>query len=112
MTVQRLSSLLGAPPGRRPAERERAVLVLHAEEKDVESQIELYLDGQKIAEGKVPVIGAHAGDVNLGRCGNTLFHDRKAVELPGHYFAGRIDDFRIANRSLTAEDVRALAKQR
>jgi hypothetical protein len=58
------------------------------------------------------VLGAHPGDINLGRCGNTLFHDRKAVEQPGHYFAGRFDDLRIAHRSLTREEIRALARQR
>jgi hypothetical protein len=89
-----------------------AALVLRAEEKDVEGQIELYLDGQKIAEGKAPVLGAHPGDINLGRCGNTLFHDGKAAEQPGYYFAGRFDDLRIANRAFLAEEVRALAKLR
>ena len=71
---------------------------------------ELYLDGQKIAEGKAPVLGAHVGDINIGRSGNTLFHDRKPAEQPGFYFAGRIDDFRILNRSYSAEEVGALRK--
>ena len=72
--------------------------------------MESYLDGRKIGEGKAPVLGAHSGDINLGRCGNTLFHDGRAVEEPGHYFAGRIDDFRIINRSLAPEEIRTLAK--
>jgi hypothetical protein len=74
-----------------------------------EVPLKLYLDGQEVAAGKAPALGAHPGDVNLGRCGNTRFHDGRTAEQPGHYFAGRLDDFRLANRSLTAEEVRALA---
>jgi hypothetical protein len=84
--------------------------VVRAEAKDTKATVELYLDGQKVEEGKAPVVGAHPGDINLGRCGNTRFHDRRTVVQPGHYFAGRLDDFRIANRSLSAEEVRELAK--
>jgi len=80
--------------------------------KDAEVPLKLYLDGQEVAQGKAPALGAHPGDINLGRCGNTLFHDRRRVEQPGHYFAGRLDDFRIANRSLAPEEVRALAGAR
>jgi hypothetical protein len=90
-----------------------AALVLGANgAKDAEVPLKLYLDGQEVAEGKAPALGAHPGDINLGRCGNTLFHDRRRVEQPGHYFAGRLDDFRIANRSLIPEEVRALAGAR
>ena len=79
---------------------------------DPEVALELYLDGQRVAQGKAPLVGAHSGDINLGRCGNTLFHDGRAVDQPDHYFAGRIDDFQIANRSLAPEEVRALANAR
>jgi hypothetical protein len=86
-------------------------VVLHSTKADdAELTVESYLDGQQIGEGKAPVLGAHTGDINLGRCSNTLLHDGRAVEQPGYYFAGRIDDFRIINRSLAPEEIRALAK--
>jgi hypothetical protein len=88
-----------------------AALVLRsAGEGDAELAIELFLDGDKVEEGKTEPLGAHPGDINLGRAGNTLFHDRQAAEQPGYYFAGRVDDFRIANRALTGEEVRGLAR--
>jgi hypothetical protein len=86
-------------------------LVLRAPKtNDPELAVELYQDGQKVAEGTAPMLGAHAGDVNLGRCGNTLFHDNRAAAQPGHYFAGRIDDFQIINRALAPEEARGLGK--
>ena len=88
-----------------------AAFVLRAAKANAsEVQLELYVDGNKVADGKEAVIGAHVGDINIGRNGNTLFHDRRPAEQPGFYFAGRFDDFRIANRSFTAEEVRALSK--
>jgi hypothetical protein len=88
-----------------------AVVLRAAKADDAELAVESYLDGRKIGEGKAPMLGAHPGDINLGRCGDTLFHDGRAVEQPGCYFAGRIDDFRIINRSLAPEEIRALAKE-
>jgi hypothetical protein len=88
-----------------------AVVFRAAKANDAELAVEAYLDGRKIGEGKAPVLGAHTGGINLGRCGKTLFHDGRAVEEPGNYFAGRIDDFRIINRSLAPEEIRALAKR-
>ncbi|MBC8869814.1 MAG: PKD domain-containing protein [Planctomycetes bacterium] len=86
------------------------VVVLHAAKADdLEPTVEFFLDGRNIAAGRAPVLGAHPNDINLGRCGNTLFHDGRAVGQPGHYFAGRLDDFQIINRSLTPEEIRALA---
>jgi hypothetical protein len=85
-------------------------LVLRTEKaEDSEGTLELYLGGRKVAGEKAPVLGAHPGDINLGRCGNTLFPDGP-VGQPGHYFAGRIDDFRIVNRALTGKEVGALAR--
>jgi hypothetical protein len=86
-----------------------AVVLRAAKADDAELTMESYLDGRKIGEGKAPAPGAHAGDINLGRCGDTLLHGGRAVEQPGYYFAGRIDDFRIINRSLAPEEIRALA---
>jgi hypothetical protein len=85
-------------------------LVLRTENaEEREAMLELYLDGKKVAQEKAPVLGAHPGDINLGRSGNTLFHDGTA-EQPGAYFAGRLDDFRITNWALTPEEVGALAR--
>jgi hypothetical protein len=86
-----------------------AAFVVRGEATGPEVALELYLDGKRVAEGKGPLVGAHPGDINIGRCGSSLFHDGRAVGRPGLYFAGRIDDFRIINRSLSAEEVRALA---
>jgi hypothetical protein len=74
-----------------------------------DSTNELYLNGEKAAFGAAPLLGAHTGDINLGRSGSTRFHD-KADDNPGHYFAGRFDDFRILNRALSADEVDALCK--
>jgi hypothetical protein len=85
-------------------------LILREPKKNAtETILELYLDGEKVADGKAGILGVHPGDVNIGRSGNTLFHDRQAANQPGFYFAGRLDDFRIANRALSAEEVRGLA---
>jgi hypothetical protein len=89
-----------------------ALVLRAATPKMSEAGLELYLDGQPLAAGKAPVLGAHTCDVNLGRSGNTLFHDRRPAEQPAYYFAGRLDDFRIANRPLTPGEVRALARDR
>jgi hypothetical protein len=89
-----------------------ALVLGAAAAKGPEVPLELYLDGREVAGGNAPVPGEHPGDITIGRCGNTLFHDHRAVEQPAHGFAGRIDDFRIANRSWTAEEVRALSKAR
>jgi len=88
-----------------------AVLVLRAaKEADTEVALEMYVDGELVEKGKTPPLGVHVGDINLGRSGNTLFHDRKPADQPGWYFTGRLDDFRIANRAFTAEEIRGLAK--
>jgi hypothetical protein len=71
---------------------------------------ELYLDGAKIADGMIPLLGVHTGDINLGRSGSTRFLGR-ADDNPGYYFAGRFDDFRIINRALSKEEVQALQKE-
>ena len=63
------------------------------------------------AEGKTPGIGAHVGDINVGRSGNTRFQER-AADQPTAYVEGRLDDFRILNRALSAAEVLALAKAR
>jgi hypothetical protein len=86
-----------------PDARHHVAFVLH------QTQATLYLDGAKIADGKAPLLGAHTGDINLGRSGNTRFHDR-TDDNPGYYFAGRFDDFRIANRAFSDAEVRGLAK--
>ncbi len=87
-----------------------AALVLRAAAaKDKEASLELYLDGRRVAADKAPVPRAHPGDVNLGRSGSTLFHDRRPAGQAGFPFAGRLDDFRILNRALTAAEMRALA---
>jgi hypothetical protein len=86
-------------------------LVVRAAGRDAkEAAVELYLDGDRIAAGTAPPLGVHTGDINLGRSGSTRYHDR-AADQPGAYFAGRLDDFRILNQSLTADEVRALAKE-
>lgn len=69
----------------------------------------LYLDGARAVVAKTPPLGAHPGDINLGRSGNTAFHDGKA-DNPGYYFTGRIGDFRIVNRAFTDAEVKASAK--
>ena len=56
-----------------------AVVLRGAKPTDPEVAIELYLDDQRVAQGKAPVLGAHTADINLGRCGNTLFHDGVVV---------------------------------
>lgn len=74
--------------------------------------IRVYKDGggsSITSVGHPPTLGAHPGDINLGRSGSTRFHD-KADDNPGYYFAGRFDDFRIMNKALSVAEVAALAK--
>ena len=87
-----------------------AVVLREAKPADPEVAMEVYMDGRKVAGGKAPVLGAHGGDINLGRCGNTRFQDGRTAEQPGCYFAGRIDDFQIVNRALAPDEIRALAQ--
>jgi hypothetical protein len=88
-----------------------AALVLRATGRDATAAaVELYIDGERVAGGTAPLLGAHPGDINLGRSGGTRFHDR-AADAPGAYVAGRLDDFRLLNRALTADEVRALARK-
>jgi hypothetical protein len=75
-------------------------------------RLALYLDGSHVADSEAPALGNHPGDINLGRSGNTLFHDRRPAEQPGYYFAGRLGEFRIANRPYGADEIRALAAGR
>jgi hypothetical protein len=86
-----------------------ALVLKQAKPADADLQATLYLDGAKVAEAKGPLLAAHPGDINLGRSGGTAFHDSKS-DNPGHYFAGRLDDFRIANRAFSEAELRALAK--
>ena len=86
-----------------------AVVLRAAKADDAELAVESYLDGEKIGEGVMPVIEAHAGDINLGRCRRTALHAGRTLEQPGHYFAGRLDDFRIINRALAPAEIRVLA---
>jgi hypothetical protein len=86
-----------------------AVILRGTKPNDPEVGLELYLGGEKIAQEKAPLVAVHTGAINLGRCGNTLFHDGRAVDQPDHYFKGRVDDFRIMNRALAPGEVRALA---
>ncbi|MGA2618917.1 MAG: LamG-like jellyroll fold domain-containing protein [Thermoguttaceae bacterium] len=98
-------------PSVEPRGWHHAAVVLRVAKADVaELAVESYLDGRKSGEGKAPLPAANAATINLGRCGNTLLHGGRTVEQPGHYFAGRMADFRIVNRALTAEEIRALAK--
>ncbi len=83
-------------------------LALVLRSSGAEAATELYLDGQKVAAGQAPLPAAHPGDINLGRSGNTRFHDQRPAEQPGYPFAGRLDDFRIVNRALSAAEVQAL----
>jgi hypothetical protein len=93
-----------------PAHWHHLALVLRQLDKSgTQMQMALYLDGARVADGKPVLLGAHPGDVNLGRSGNTLFPDGKA-DNPGYSFAGRLDDFRIVNRAFSDAEVRNLAK--
>jgi hypothetical protein len=84
-----------------------AIVLRTAGKDDAPATVTLYIDGEKAGQHDAPLLGAHTGDVNLGRSGSTRFHDR-ADDNPGYYFAGRLDDFRILNRSLTPEEARAM----
>jgi hypothetical protein len=89
-----------------------ALILRGTDARDPQIPMELYLNGEKVAEGKAPVIGSHPGDINIGRCGNTLFHDGKKGDNPGYYFAGRIDEFRILNRAMEPDALRDLVRRR
>ena len=74
--------------------------------------MELYLDGRKVGEGKSPAAGRAWRRRQPRRSTNTVLHGGRTVDQPGCYFAGRIDDFRIVNRALAGEEIRALAEGR
>ncbi len=56
----------------------------------------LYIDGVLAASSTVTAIGNGSGDINIGRSGS------------GYYFNGKIDDVRIYNRVLSADEVYSL----
>ncbi len=70
-----------------------------------------YLDGTSFGVGTAAEIGAHGDNTAIGRIdGATRFHDGNSTSNQ-HGFAGLIDDTRIYNRSLSAQEVQQLASQ-
>ncbi len=63
-----------------------------------------YLDGEMIATGDGSQLWAHSDAIGVGGLnGGTLLHD--GTTSGTHGFAGRIDDGRIYNRALSADDI-------
>jgi hypothetical protein len=68
-------------------------------------RVELYLNGKRVATGSGAQLSSHPGDINLGRNGDTRYHDGEAG-MPGDYFAGRLDDLSIYSRALPKSEIR------
>ncbi len=66
-----------------------------------------YLDGEAFGSGAGSQLWTHTGDVTIGRSGDTRFHDGAATP-DGHGFAGLLDDGRLYNRALDADDIAVL----
>ena len=69
-----------------------------------------YLDGVKFGEGEGSQLWEHRQGTGIGALvGNTRFHDGTATGTGTQAFAGSLDDLRVYNRVLTAEEIADLA---
>jgi len=67
--------------------------------------VEFYVNGKKVGAGNGTELAEHPGDINLGRNGDTRYHDGEARK-PGDTFAGQIDDLSIYSRALSRREIR------
>jgi len=65
---------------------------------------------RKRTDGNAAVLGRAYRRHHLGRSAARCSPIIRPAPNPGHYFAGRLGRFRIVNRSLAAEEIKALAR--
>ena len=86
-----------------------AVLVLDAEEGVNTPQAKAfaaYLNGVKIGEGEGMQLESHRDDIGIGGLNQTTkFHDGEAKKNSKHSLGGSLDDVRVYNRALSAEEI-------
>ena len=84
-------------------------LVLDAEEGVDTPQpnaFKAYLNGVEFGEGEGAQLESHSDDIGLGGLRQaTRFHDGTATKSAPHNLRGSIDDVRVYNRALTAEEI-------
>ena len=84
-------------------------LVLDAEEVTSNPQSQAfigYLDGVKIGEGEGAPLESHRDNIGIGGLNQTTrFHDGETKGTKKHGLAGSIDDVRLYNQALTAEEI-------
>ena len=93
-------------------------LVLSGGETVTDGALTLYVDGRLIGSGPGSQLWGHGSDIGLGGAGGqawwdaTRFHDGPptyADDWTQQTFKGLLDEVRVYNRALTAEQVRGLA---
>jgi len=86
-----------------------ALVLRESSEAAAPGKVELYVDGKKVGTGEGAQLAQHPGDINLGRNGDTRYHDAEARK-PGDYFSGQIDDLSIYGRALTKREIKKRSK--
>jgi hypothetical protein len=85
------------------------VLVLNGTSSLEAGAFKAYLDGSEFASGQGSQLWQHTGDIQIGRNGNTKFHDGDDGS-DGEYFTGVLDNFKIFNEVLSLSEIQALAE--
>lgn len=72
--------------------------------------VAMYVDGKLINKDSViNAYQANGGDVNIGRNGNTRFHDDSWMNnqgyIVGHFFNGKVDELRLYNGALGMAEI-------
>ncbi len=84
-------------------------LVLDGSQTPQAGAFTAYLDGSSFDSGTATEIGPHGDNIGIGRvAGQTKFHSGDSTSNQ-HGFSGLIDDTRIYNRSLSAQEIQQLA---
>ena len=87
-------------------------LVLDAEEglnTPQSKAFKAYLNGVKVGEGEGMELESHRDNIGIGGLNQTTkFHDGEAQKNSKHSLGGNIDDIRVYNRALSAEEISLL----
>ena len=86
------------------------VLVLDGTSSITSDALKAYLDGAEFDSGEGSQLWGHSGDIQIGRNGDTKFHDGYDGS-DGEYFTGVMDNFLIYNSVLTDTQINNMYNQ-
>jgi hypothetical protein len=85
------------------------VLVLNGTSSLQAGALKAYLDGSEFDSGQGSQLWEHSGDIQIGRNGDTKFHDGDDSS-DGEYLIGVLDHFKIYNKALSLSEIQGLAE--